>query len=381
MRIAHVANFYGPRSGGLRTAMHALGAGYRARGHDVALVVPGPRDARESTPWGTRITVASPVVPRTGGYRAIVRPARVRAVLTAFAPDVIEVSDRTTLRWVGPWARGRSIPTTFFAHERADGVLRANLPHTWAASPWLRAAIDRHNAATHAAFDTVVCTTDFAAGEFTRLGLATTTVPLGVDLSRFHPSRRDGALRTLIAAPDEAVLVLASRLSPEKRPDLAIDAVRVLTAAGVRVRLVCAGSGVMEASLRQRATGLPVEFLGFVDNAERFAALLASADAVLAPGPIETFGLAALEALASGTPVIAHAESALPEVIGAGGVASRGTAGDIAAAVRTMLARDPTARRAAARARAESLPWSRTVDRLEELHQDSVVGTRVVEAA
>jgi alpha-1,6-mannosyltransferase len=50
MRVAHLANFYGPTSGGLRTAMHAIGAGYLARGHEVLLVVPGERDATEETP-------------------------------------------------------------------------------------------------------------------------------------------------------------------------------------------------------------------------------------------------------------------------------------------------------------------------------------------
>ena len=40
MRIVHVANFYGPRSGGIRTAMHALAREYRSRGHDPVLVVP-----------------------------------------------------------------------------------------------------------------------------------------------------------------------------------------------------------------------------------------------------------------------------------------------------------------------------------------------------
>ena len=52
MRIAHVANFYGPTSGGLRTAMHQLGHGYRERGHDFVMVVPGPEDADEETPAG-----------------------------------------------------------------------------------------------------------------------------------------------------------------------------------------------------------------------------------------------------------------------------------------------------------------------------------------
>ncbi|MET0197687.1 MAG: alpha-(1-2)-phosphatidylinositol mannosyltransferase, partial [Rhodococcus fascians] len=43
VRIVQLANFYGPRSGGLRTAVDQLGAGYTAAGHEVILVVPGER--------------------------------------------------------------------------------------------------------------------------------------------------------------------------------------------------------------------------------------------------------------------------------------------------------------------------------------------------
>jgi len=53
-----------------------------------------------------------------------------------------------------------------------------------------------------------------------------------------------------------------------------------------------------------------------VANRESLAKLLAAADVVIAPGPAETFGLSALEALASGTPVVVSSRSALPEVGG-----------------------------------------------------------------
>ena len=70
MRIVQLANFYGPRSGGLRTALHHLGDGYVARGHTVSLVVPGPRHETAVLPGGVqRITLPAPRIPGTGGYR------------------------------------------------------------------------------------------------------------------------------------------------------------------------------------------------------------------------------------------------------------------------------------------------------------------------
>ncbi|MDT5083270.1 MAG: alpha,6-mannosyltransferase, partial [Mycobacterium sp.] len=52
MRVVQVANFYGPRSGGLRTAIDRLGAEYRAAGHEVFLIVPGSHTAHTRLPTG-----------------------------------------------------------------------------------------------------------------------------------------------------------------------------------------------------------------------------------------------------------------------------------------------------------------------------------------
>lgn len=369
VKIAHLANFYGPTSGGLRTAMHALGQGYLDQGHDVLLVVPGAKDADETTAWGRRISIKSPLIPGTGGYRVIMGRRAVRKALRDFAPDVVEVSDRTTLRWVGAWAKRQRIPSVFFAHERADGILHANLPG-WIARPrTVRAAADWHNRGTASRFAAIVCTTDYAREEFDRAGLAAVTIPLGVDLDRFHPRNRHPEVISQHASAGERVLLMASRLSTEKRPDLAIDAVRLLSERGNRVHLISAGSGNQARAMATRAEGLPVTFLGFVTDREYFSQLLATADAVVAPGPIETFGLAALEALASGTPVVVNAASALPQVVAGAGVAAEGTPQAFADAIEALLARPESKRRADARNRAETMPWSATVSAMLRLHR------------
>lgn len=368
MRIAHIANFYGPTSGGLRTAMHHLGAGYRERGHDVLLVVPGARDADEETPFGRRVTVASPVLPFSGGYRVIVRLGHVRRVLARWAPDRIEVSDRTTLRGLGGWAARRGIHATFFSHERADGVLLSLVPRPLRRIVPFAALADAHNRGTARRFRTIVCTTAYAAEEFDRIGRASARVPLGVDLDQFRPERACVATRAMYAEPGESLLVMASRLSREKRPDLAIEAVRLLCGKGRPVRLVCVGTGAIAGDVESLASGLPVAFLGFVADRDAYANLLAAADVVLAPGPIETFGLAALEALASGVPVVVNAASALPEVVGAGGLAVAGTPEALARGIETLLERPVAQRRGAARTRAELFPWGETVDRLLDAH-------------
>ncbi|GAA2559392.1 glycosyltransferase [Pseudonocardia hydrocarbonoxydans] len=358
MRIVQLANFYGPRSGGLRTALTHLGAGYAARGHEVVLVVPGPRPADDRLPGGTRrVTVAAPRLPGTGGYRAV-DPWRVQRLLERLGPDAIEVSDRLTLRGLGAWASRRGVPAVVVSHERLDRLLAQFL----LPGPAARRLADAANARMAAAYDSVVCTTTFAAAEFERIGARNVVrVPLGVDLETFSPRHHDPVLRASLARGADVVLVHCGRLSPEKHPERSIDTTAALRAAGLRVRLVVAGDGPRRPMLERRAAGLPVTFLGFVPDRARLARLLASADVSLAPGPHETFGLSALEALASGTPVVVSASSALPEIVGTGAAVADSPAA-FASGVATVLAADEALRRGAARARAERFGWPASVD-------------------
>ncbi|SFQ64599.1 alpha-1,6-mannosyltransferase [Amycolatopsis arida] len=359
MHIVQLANFYGPRSGGLRTALHHLGAGYVASGHRVTLVVPGPRAADEALPTGVRrLTLPAPRIPGTGGYRAV-DPHRVRALLRRLRPDRLEVSDRLTLRGMGAWARRHGVPGVVISHERLDRLLEQFL----LPGPLARRVADVANRRMARGYDTVVCTTAFARAEFDRIAAPNVCrVPLGVDLRTFRPTLRDGAWRRELAAGADALIVHCGRLSAEKHVERSVDTVAELTESGVRARLVVAGDGPRRRALERRARGLPVTFLGFVNDRAAVARLLASADVSLAPGPHETFGLAALEALASGTPVVVSASSALREIVRpACGAAVDDSAPAFASAVTGLLERPEPVRRAAARARAEEFSWSASV--------------------
>ncbi|MBO0852697.1 MAG: glycosyltransferase [Nocardia sp.] len=360
MRIAQLANFYGPRSGGLRTALHHLGAGYVAAGHEVILIVPGPRRGEEILPNGVvRMTVPAVKIPWTGGYRAA-DPRPVADLLTALDPDALEVSDRLTLRGFGKWARRRDIASVMISHERLDRLIGQVLP-----PPAARHFADIANGRSAADYDMVVCTTDFARQEFERIDAENVAlVPLGVDLEMFAPHRHDRALRDRLGGAH--LMVHCGRLSVEKRVDRSIEAVQRLRRDGVNARLVVAGDGPRREALMRQARsvaelpdGRPgVHFTGFIDDRSAVATLLASADVSIAPGPHETFGLAALEALAAGTPVVASRSSALADIVTAecGAVAADHPSA-FAEAVSDVLARPAGARRQAARSRAEQFPW------------------------
>ncbi|WP_377272573.1 glycosyltransferase [Peterkaempfera sp. SMS 1(5)a] len=367
LRIVRLANFVTPVSGGLRTALHHLGAGYLAAGHEPVLVIPGPSAGDRQTAQGRVITLPGPQLPGTGGYRVLGGRDRLKALLERLRPDRLEVSDRTTLRWTGEWARRHRIPAAMVSHESAAGLL-----HTWGLPDGAaRRLADRLNAGTAISYDTVVCTTGWAAAEFQRIGARNVVrAPLGVDLEHHHPALHDPGLRARYAEPGQVLLVLCSRLSPEKRPDRALDCLAELRRRGVPATLAVAGDGPLRRRLAGRAAaqGLPVHLLGHVADRGALAALQATADVVVAPGPVETFGLAALEALACGTPVAVSRSSALPQIVGCAGAAADDSGAGFAEAVEHLLGRPEAERRAAARARAEGFGWPAAVAAFLAVH-------------
>jgi alpha-1,6-mannosyltransferase len=370
MHIVHLTNAYAPASGGVRTVVHALGDGYRARGHRFTLLVPAADAGVDEEPWGTRVRLPGRRVPGTDGYRALTDRAAVLRELDLLAPDRVEVSDRFTLRVVGDWAHAHGVPSVMLAHERLDALV-ASLGHLPVGAA--RALADRHNRRWAASFDHVVVMSQVAAGEFDRIGVPTVRGPLGGDLELFTPARRSRR-----GGADELLLGLCSRLSPEKAPEVAVETLRLLRSEGVPARLVVVGDGPEAAALRRRARGLPVTFTGFLDDRAAVADLLADADVVLAPGPLETFGLAALEAMACGTPVVAARGSAVAALTErGGGPAPAGDPTEFAASVLSLRGRGAGQVRAAARGVAQELGWATTVDGLLALHgapQDAGVG-------
>jgi alpha-1,6-mannosyltransferase len=361
MRILQVANFVAPSSGGIRTVLEHLARGYSASGHEVVQIVPGRADEIVDTDWGRRVIVSAMPVPGTG-YRILTKRS-VTYLAERVRPDRIEVHDRSTLRGLGRWAGRRGIGSLVVSHERLDRLAAQWLPD----SDGVRRLAERSNAELAASFDSVLCTTSWAAEEFQRLGVGNLhLVRLGVDLDAFA-SGVDPAVRARFAPDGAALLVMASRLSKEKRPDLALAAVDELQRRGVPVVLVVAGDGPLRDGLTRRATRLPVHFAGHLPRAD-LAALLASADVALAPGPVETFGLAALEALACGTPVIGNESSAIGEVLGTAGITADGTAVGFADAVEAILQRPERRRRQAARTRAERFDWADTVRGFQTAH-------------
>jgi alpha-1,6-mannosyltransferase len=371
MKIIHVANFYGPKSGGIKTTLHNLGIGYRSEGHEFIFIVPGKKFARESNEYGGCITLPSWVIPFSGGYRVIRSTRQVKTILQALKPDRLEVSDRFTLTCLGKWASRQKIPAIVFSHETLKGLIKNYLGVS------LNKIVKWHNSKLASKFDFVVTTTNFAASEFNEIGTQNLVkIPLGVDLENFSPTRYNSELRSKMLKGGDLLLVHCGRLSPEKKPERSLQVLRELLNRGINARLVFIGSGPLHKKLYDSSRDIPVTFWGYVANKKLLAEMISSADISLAPGPIETFCLAALESLASGTPVVASNTSAVGEFLrcengSVVGLTAENSGGAFADAVEELLsiAHKQPDLRARCREQAEKYPWSKTISQLNSLHE------------
>jgi alpha-1,6-mannosyltransferase len=371
VKIIHVANFYGPKSGGIKTTLHNLGLGYRSEGHEFIYLIPGKKFSRESNEYGGCITLPSWVIPFSGGYRVIRSTRQVKSILQALKPDRLEVSDRFTLSCLGRWASHRKIPAIVFSHETLKGLVKSYFGFS------LNKFVKWHNTKLASKFDYVVTTTDFASSEFNEIGTSNLVqIPLGVDLTNFSPERYNEELRTKMLKGGDVLLVHCGRLSPEKKPERSLQALRELLDRGVNARLVFIGSGPLHKKLYDSSRDIPVTFWGYVANKNLLAQMIASADISIAPGPIETFCLAALESLASGTPVVASNTSAVGEFLktkdgNCVGLTAANNGAAFADAIEELLllTNEDVQMRQRCRSQAENFPWSKTIFELNALHQ------------
>lgn len=175
------------------------------------------------------------------------------------------------------------LPITKFGIEVSDGVT--------AVSQWLKEETARN----------------FATEKSIRV------IPNFVDPQRFRPHQRPR--HHLFGATGEKVLCHVSNFRPVKR---IVDVLAVFerVAKSIPSRLLMIGDGPdrsrAEAFCRERGLRDRIFFLGNIPNLEEF---LGAADLFLLPSEAESFGMAALEAMASEVPVIATRAGGMPEVV------------------------------------------------------------------
>jgi glycosyltransferase involved in cell wall biosynthesis len=251
------------------------------------------------------------------------------------------------------WAKGVRVPAgavhvcyintvSRFAFARDEYVPRLARPFVARLIAWDREAAKRPTRL-------VANSRNVAERIRTYYGRDSDVLPCPVDLERFTPGSGSGDY-----------FIVASRLLPYKRIDLAI---RAASLAGVR--LLIAGAGPAEHSLRALARGSTTTLLGFVPDA-RLNELIGQARAAIVPGE-EDFGLVPLEAAAAGRPTIAYRRGgALETIVGeTGAFFDEPTAESLAAVLRAFDASRFDPQRL--RAHAEKFAPAQFIERLKAI--------------
>jgi glycosyltransferase involved in cell wall biosynthesis len=292
--------------------------------------------------------------------------------LARFAPDLVHCETEFIIGRMGQRAAARagvpivtSFHTDFGKYTEAYGM------------GWLRGTVSAFLGRFHRRALRTYTPSGPAREQVLALGARDVEVwGRGVDVDTFHPSRRSHVQRHLLGLGERFTFVHVGRLAAEKGVERIVEAFRIASASlpADSIRLVIAGSGPREASLRASAPR-DVMFLGYLDRTRDLPALYASSDAFVFASLTETLGLVVLEAMASGLPVIAAPVGGVADHLrdGVNGLAYPPGDAEAMAAALVRLVLDRALARAlgsGARATAEALTWSRELDRLDASYRE-----------
>ena len=347
--LLDVTMFWSPRGGGVQRYLRTKRRWVARRTtwcHSIA--VPG-------VDTGEVYGLPSIPMPGSGGYRFSWQRRACARRLEQLGPSVIEVGDPYRLAWSAMDAGQRlGIPVIAACHSNLQAMA------AMVGGQWAGEAAARYLRHVYATMDLVLAPSRWIARHLRDAGIDhVVQQPLGVDCSVFQPQRVDRRWRGNLGLPESArVLLYTGRFAPEKHLEVLVGAVELL---GPPYVLVLIGSGPSTPHTSARVRVVPYQRSEYL-----LAGALAAADIFVHAGDQETFGLALLEAMACGVPVVARAAAGLAELLipdASVGVRA-GTAAAFARAIRSLEKRDMETMRAAARRHALRYDANRVFARL-----------------
>jgi glycosyltransferase involved in cell wall biosynthesis len=305
MRVAIFTETFLPKIDGVVTILCQALERLHAKGHEVLLF--GPPNMPESYA-GARLF-------RTGGPRFPLYPEifmalphpRIGWALRTFQPDVVHVANPAFLGPTGiALARRMHLPLVASAHMDIPSYARLYVGR-WAVRPAWALFRTMHNAADLNLVPSSWMLRDVRENGYKRVRWW----HRGIDLTRFRPELRSEAMRERLSGgrPGEFLALYVGRISREKN----VQHLRALAGLpGVRLALV--GGGPELEQFRAMFAGSDAVFTGFLRGDDVVSAY-ASADVLVFPSTSETFGLAPLEAMACGLPVIGTMRGGLVDTL------------------------------------------------------------------
>jgi D-inositol-3-phosphate glycosyltransferase len=208
-------------------------------------------------------------------------------------------------------------------------------------------------------------------------------IPLGVDLERFRPRARDAAREALGIRPEERIVLAVGRIQPLKGLDILVRSLAEVTDRTGLSLLIIGGDeraapevGRLSAIAEEVGVADAVRFLGPIPH-EELPAYYNAADVVAVPSFYESFGLVAVEAMASGTPVVASRVGGLASTVADGrtGYLIPWRCPEPFAEKIELLLRNEPLRAALGRAgveRMQAYSWTSVAERLVEVYAHAI---------
>lgn len=342
----------------------------RDNGHQALVIAPATAGLPESYAGFPVVGVLSVGLPGYAEVRIATTPQwRLERLFGDFQPDVVHLAAPIGMGRQAALACQRlGIPSVaIYQTDIPSYVSRYGLP---AVEPllwkWFRTV---HELATMTLAPSTYAREQLLSAGVRRVGLW----GRGVDSTRFHPSKRDEALRRELAPNGEKLIGYVGRLAPEKQ----VEDLEVL-ADLPDTRLVIVGQGPQAEELREI---LPrAAFLGQLIGDE-LPRVLASMDVFVAPGELETFCQTIQEAQASGVPPIAPARGGPIDLIDASHTGWLYSPGDLAGMrghVRDLLGDDFKRAEFGRKAReaVEHRTWATTCEQLLGHYEEAILANR-----
>lgn len=369
MRIALFTEVFLPKIDGVVTRIMRTMEQLEQLGHEVEVFAPGHPPTQYAghrvhsvrslsfKPWYPEIRVGLP----TG---------RIATRMAEFDPDIVHAVNPVWLSAYGVLsARRRNLPLLASFHTDVPHYTEAlglNLLRHPSES-WIRWL---HNQA-----ELNLCTSGPMVERARTVGIQDVDLwPKGVDTVAYTPGNADRAMRERLSDghPEAPLIVYVGRVSKEKNLDELLEPIRRLPQA----RLAIVGSGPHKEALQEQFAGTNTVFTGYMSGLE-LAQAYASADVFAFPSRSETLGLVALEAFASGVPVVGARAGGIPFVIDegvTGHLVEPGDADQLTEALRGLL-EDPQRRaRMAQAARDEALKhsWRASTEALVDFYTEAI---------
>jgi len=352
LKSVHITNYYHKNSGGISTSFNNLLAAAERHRRFVRLIVPGEtEDIEEINDYAKIYYVPAKFSPVFDKRYRIIMPWQympgdsiIRKILLIENPDIVEVTDKYTLSMLGAMIRigkfrelGRP-PLVHFSCERMDDNIGSFLSSGNFAKWFARRVMGNYN---FPSFDYHIANSPYTAREFYESVEKSKNpgrsdwffnwcwrtfkaprvpfeerifvCPRGVDAERFNPNRLSAEtkreMRERAGVPENSVVLLyAGRISPEKNIGLLPEMMEILAKdTETDYRLLVAGAGPQSDWLKEETDKrIPHKIiqLGHLDK-ETLSDYYANADVFVHPNPREPFGIAPLEAMASGAPTLA----------------------------------------------------------------------------